>query len=118
MNYDFVTFGNHEFDHGPERLATMINQARAATGGFNIPIIATNTVFDGVQGTADDGLEALAGSHVIITDYYVKSYSSGLKVGVIGLLGKSADIDSPPTLRPSRSKAITPKDVLVEGRPT
>lgn len=95
MNYDFVTFGNHEFDYGPERLATMINQARAATGGFNIPIIATNTVFDGVQGTADDGLEALAGSHVIITDYYVKSYSSGLKVGVIGLLGKSADIDSP-----------------------
>ena len=49
MNYDLITLGNHEFDYGPKKLATMINQARDATGGFNIPIIATNTVFDGVQ---------------------------------------------------------------------
>ena len=94
MRYDLVTLGNHEFDYGPKKLAVMINTARAATGGFSIPIIATNAVFDGISGTADDDLEALNGS-VIITDYYVKTYANGLKVGVIGLMGSTADQYAP-----------------------
>ncbi len=95
MQYDLITLGNHEFDYGPEKLAVMINKAIAAAGGFSIPIIATNTVFDGISGTADDGLEALNMSGVIITDYYVKTYANGLKVGVIGLMGKTADAYAP-----------------------
>jgi 2',3'-cyclic-nucleotide 2'-phosphodiesterase (5'-nucleotidase family) len=94
MQYDLITLGNHEFDYGPEKLALMINRARDAAGGFSIPIIATNTVFDGISGTSDDGLEALNGS-VIITDYYVKTYPNGLKVGVIGLMGETADEYAP-----------------------
>lgn len=94
MGYDLITLGNHEFDYGPKKLALMINRARASTGGFSIPIIATNTVFDGIAGTDDDDLQALSGS-VIINDYYVKTYSNGLKVGVIGLMGKTADAYAP-----------------------
>jgi 2',3'-cyclic-nucleotide 2'-phosphodiesterase (5'-nucleotidase family) len=94
MQYDFITLGNHEFDYGPKKLAVMINRARASAGGFSIPIIATNTVFDGASGTDDDDLEALNGT-VIITDYYVKTYENGLKVGVIGLMGKTSDQYAP-----------------------
>ena len=94
MGYDLITLGNHEFDYGPKKLALMINRARASAGGFSIPIIATNTVFDGIAGTDDDDLQALSGS-VIINDYYVKTYSNGLKVGVIGLMGKTADAYAP-----------------------
>lgn len=94
VGYDLITLGNHEFDYGPEKLALMINTARASADGFSVPIIATNTVFDGISGTADDDLEALSGS-VIINDYYVKTYSNGLKVGVIGLMGKTADDYAP-----------------------
>jgi 5'-nucleotidase / UDP-sugar diphosphatase len=95
MQYDFTTFGNHEFDYGPKKLALMINKAKAATGGFAIPIIATNTVFDGIPGTADDDLEALNQSGAIITDYYVKTFRNGLKVGIIGLMGKKSDEYAP-----------------------
>ena len=97
MNYDLITLGNHEFDYGPKKLATMINTARAATGGFTVPIIATNTVFSGTD-TGDDDLEALNAAQIIITDSYVKSYSNGLKIGVIGIMGKSSDTDSPNAL--------------------
>ncbi len=72
MGYDLITLGNHEFDYGPKKLALMINRARASAGGFSIPIIATNTVFDGISGTDDDNLEELKGS-VIINDYYVRN---------------------------------------------
>jgi len=95
MQYDLTTLGNHEFDYGPAKLAVMINKARSASGGFAVPIIATNTVFDGVSGSADDELEALARAGVIVTNYYVKTLSNGLKVGIIGLMGKTADEYAP-----------------------
>lgn len=95
LQYDFVTLGNHEYDYGPAKLAVMINKARAQESRFATPIIATNTVFDGIRGTADDGLEDLNKAGVIITDYYVKKYNSGLKVGVIGLMGKTSDNYAP-----------------------
>jgi 2',3'-cyclic-nucleotide 2'-phosphodiesterase (5'-nucleotidase family) len=94
MQYDFITLGNHEFDYGPEKLALMINRAIASPGGFPIPIIATNTVFDAAD-IRDNGLEALNSSGVIITDYYVKTYANGLKVGVLGLMGKTSDQYAP-----------------------
>lgn len=95
MQYDLITLGNHEFDYGPEKLAVMINKARSSTDGFSVPIIATNTVFDGVSGTADDDLETLARSRVIIADSYVKTYSNGLRIGFVGLMGNTADEYAP-----------------------
>jgi 5'-nucleotidase/UDP-sugar diphosphatase len=93
MQYDLITLGNHEFDYGPAKLATMINKSKTVSG-FNIPIIASNTVFDGVTGTADDGLETLLTNGSIITTF-VKTLPNGLKIGFIGLIGSSANVDSP-----------------------
>src|SRR5450759_2386526 len=93
MNYDLITLGNHEFDYGPAKLATMINKSKTVSG-FNIPIIASNTVFDGVTGTADDGLETLKTDGKIITTY-VKTLPNGLKIVFIGLMGESSADDSP-----------------------
>jgi 5'-nucleotidase len=43
--YDATTFGNHEFDAGPEALAKAIAAAKKA--GHVPPILAANTNFDG-----------------------------------------------------------------------
>ena len=93
MDYDLITLGNHEFDYGPAKLATMINKSKTVLG-FNIPIIASNTVFDGATGTADDGLETLKANGSIITTF-VKTLPSGFKIGFIGLMGEDAANDSP-----------------------
>ena len=93
MHYDLITLGNHEFDYGPAKLATIITAAQAASG-FNVPIVASNTVFDGVIGTADDGLETLQANGSIITTF-VKTLPSGIKIGFIGLIGHDAANDSP-----------------------
>jgi 2',3'-cyclic-nucleotide 2'-phosphodiesterase (5'-nucleotidase family) len=90
MEYDVITLGNHEFDYGPQKLATMIDGARNSQDGFTVPIVATNAVFDG----AND-LEDLVDDGAIINDYYVLTHTSGLKVGVIGLMGKTADDYAP-----------------------
>ncbi|RJP91608.1 MAG: hypothetical protein C4518_07805, partial [Desulfobacteraceae bacterium] len=52
MNYDAVTFGNHEFDYGPAGLAMILNNARGEDGtGFTVPIVESNMKTDGVAGT-------------------------------------------------------------------
>jgi len=93
MEYDVITLGNHEFDYGPAKLALMINAAKNATGGFTVPIVASNTVFDSTS-VLDDDLEALKTGNVILPTY-VKTLPNGLKIGFIGLMGDSANTDSP-----------------------
>ncbi len=94
MGYDAITLGNHEFDYGPAALSTMINAAINNSAGFDVPIVATNTVFDGASGTDDDDLEALkAGGSIVET--YVKALDNGLRVGFIGLIGAEADNYAP-----------------------
>lgn len=94
MDYDVVTFGNHEFDYNPARLGTMLN--KAIEKGFDIPVVLSNTVFDGENGTDDDVLEELAsGSSPLILKTYTKILDNGIKVGFIGLVGKTADDYAP-----------------------
>jgi 5'-nucleotidase len=88
MKYDVITLGNHEWDYGPDELATMITASQNVSG-FNVPIVASNTVFDGVT-----GLEALQANGSIVTTY-VKTLPNGLKIGFIGLIGKDAASDAP-----------------------
>ena len=95
MGYDVVTLGNHEFDYGPAKLAVMIKASQDATGGFTVPIVASNTVFD-TTSAADDTLEALeTGVDPAILTTYTKTLPNGLIIGFIGLMGKSASDDSP-----------------------
>jgi 5'-nucleotidase len=83
LGYDAITLGNHEFDWTPEALAGIIGTA--TKGGFKVPLLASNMVFDS-SSTGDDKLQQLMTSGVI-KKKLVKTLPNGVKVGFFGLLG-------------------------------
>src|SRR5260370_22623448 len=96
LAYDVTTVGNHEFDYGPNNLATSIKVAAAGDG---LPtIVATNIHFSGTTGDAD--LAALfdeTGTDTTkpIHRKWVVTTKSGLKVGFIGIMGADAAAVAP-----------------------
>jgi len=87
MGYDATTFGNHEFDLGPEGLGKSIG---AAVKAGRIPaILAANTSFP-----ADE--PKLADLRRLTKEGVVRRYSvvtrGGLRFGIFGSLGKEAMI--------------------------
>jgi len=86
VGYDATTLGNHDFEWGSKALAGFIGAA--LKGGYKVPIVASNTVFD-AKDPGDDELEALKTSGAIVTKL-VKTLDNGLKVGLFGLMGKEA----------------------------
>jgi 2',3'-cyclic-nucleotide 2'-phosphodiesterase (5'-nucleotidase family) len=91
--YDAVTFGNHEFDYGPDFLATLIDNALASATPFDVPILSSNAILNELQ-SGDDALAAHfeAGT---IADRLVLELDNGLRVGILGILGPGATADSP-----------------------
>jgi 5'-nucleotidase / UDP-sugar diphosphatase len=87
MGYDATTFGNHEFDLGPDGLGKSIAVA-AAVGRVPV-VVASNSSFAGGDPTLTD-LERLSGAGVIRR--YVVIERGGLRFGIFGLLGKEAQI--------------------------
>src|ERR1017187_9188701 len=87
MGYDATTFGNHEFDFGPDGLGTSIDVA--AKAGRTPPIIVSNTDF-----SKDDltlvALQRLSKDGVIRR--YLVIERGGIRFGIFGLLGKEAAI--------------------------
>ena len=80
MGYDAITLGNHEFDHGPARLA-----ASLAAAGFPHPsngtaIVATNMRTPEGHPLAERGVRRT----------HLDTLSNGLRVGFIGLMGRGA----------------------------
>ena len=92
MEYDAVTLGNHEFDWSPAGLAMLLSNA--ANNGFDVPVLATNTITDGIAGTGDDGIEYLTGQGVIVNKKIIDLPCGG-KIGVLGLMGEDADDKAP-----------------------
>jgi 5'-nucleotidase len=90
LEYDAVTLGNHEFDWGPQRLADMIAAARDS--GFATPIVTSNMVFSDTA-TEDDDLAAFSG-HAIVAHTVIEPVS-GLKIGLLGLMGEDAAAVAP-----------------------
>ncbi len=87
MGYDAVTLGNHEFDWSPSGLAMML--ANGAASGFNVPVVASNTLIpegNPLQAIKDAGL---------IVEKKVIEYPYGVKVGVLGIMGRDADSKAP-----------------------
>ncbi|MBO4219282.1 MAG: bifunctional metallophosphatase/5'-nucleotidase [Erysipelotrichaceae bacterium] len=78
MNYDLVTFGNHEFDYGMERLSELI-----AMAGFKT--VATNVRYTG------SGRSVFAD----IPEYVIMDFG-GRKVAFIGVLTPASITDSTP----------------------
>ncbi len=91
MGYNATTIGNHEYDWGTAGLAGIY--AGAVQNGFTVPVVATNTIFD-PDDEADDGLEALKESGVIV-EKHVMTLSNGLKIGFLGQMGEQADWMAP-----------------------
>ena len=82
---DVTTFGNHDFDLGPEGTAQAITVA--AKAGRVPAVVASNTDF-----TANDA--TLAGLQRLAKDEVVRRYfvieRGGMRFGIFGLLGKEA----------------------------
>ena len=85
MGYDATTFGNHDFDLGPEGLGKSIDAAKKA--GRVPVIIASNTNVMGSDPTLAE-LQRLA-KDGIIRPYQVIE-RGGIRFGLFGLLGKEA----------------------------
>jgi 5'-nucleotidase len=85
MGYDATTFGNHEFDFGPDGLGQSIRVA--AKAGHVPPVVASNTNFDGKDATLAD-LQRLAKDGVIRRHLVIERGS--VRFGIFGLLGKEA----------------------------
>jgi 5'-nucleotidase/UDP-sugar diphosphatase len=85
MGYDATTFGNHEFDFGPDGLGQSIGVA--AEAGRVPAILASNTHFDGKDATLAD-LQRLAKDGVIRRHLVIER--GGVRFGIFGLLGKEA----------------------------
>lgn len=87
--YDIVTLGNHEFDYGPDLLASYLRGIGYPDMAAQVPIVATNTV---IPDGHDLGNVGIQGTHV-------KRLSNGLIVGFFGLMGVHAS-DVAPMARP------------------
>jgi len=85
MGCDVTTFGNHDFDLGPDGTAQAI--AVAAKAGRVPPVVASNTDFSANEPT-------LAGLQQLARDGLVRRYlvieRGGMRFGIFGLLGKEA----------------------------
>ncbi|MBU1170739.1 MAG: metallophosphoesterase [Proteobacteria bacterium] len=97
MGYDAITIGNHELDYGPGPLGGFFYLAIGDYPGvskFNVPVVASNMVTDSAPGTGDDYLEGLKAAGVI-KDSLMLTLANGVKVGILGFLGKKAESDAP-----------------------
>ena len=87
MGYDATTFGNHEFDLGPDGLGKSIGVA--AKAGRVPAVLASNTNFSKDDATLAD-LQRLAKDGVIRR--YLVIERGGIRFGIFGLLGKEAQV--------------------------
>jgi 5'-nucleotidase/UDP-sugar diphosphatase len=87
MGFDATTFGNHEFDLGPDGLGKSIGAA--AKAGLFPPMLSSNADFTKQDPTLAD-LQRLAKEQVIRRHLVIER--GGLRFGLFGLLGKEAQI--------------------------
>lgn len=85
MGYDATTFGNHEFDLGPDGLGSTI--AKAAAAGFVPAVVVSNTNLSAAEPRLAT-LKQLAAENILRT--YTVIERGGLRFGIIGLIGYDA----------------------------
>ena len=90
MGYEVTCFGNHEFDFGPEWLATVINTSHSK--GEIPQILVGNAMFD-KKDLRDDALEKLFSDNVIARKLIITK--DDVKFGFFSILGKDAVKDAP-----------------------
>jgi 5'-nucleotidase len=87
MGYDATTFGNHDFDLGPDGLGRSISVA--AKAGRVPAVLSSNTSFAKQDVTLAD-LQRLTRDGVIRRNMVIER--GGIRFGIFGLLGKEAQI--------------------------
>ncbi|MDR2009525.1 MAG: bifunctional metallophosphatase/5'-nucleotidase [Bacteroidales bacterium] len=90
MGYDVVSFGNHEFDYGPEVISNIINSARK---NGDIPRLTLANVKFNDKSEDDNSFEELY-KEKIISPYQICEIN-GLKIGIFGILGENANKVAP-----------------------
>ena len=85
MGYDATTFGNHEFDLGPDGLAKAI--AVAGKAGRIPVVLSSNSDFAGSDPTLL-GLQQLARAGLVRRYFVIER--GGIRFGLFGVLGKEA----------------------------
>ncbi len=85
MGYDATTFGNHDFDLGPDGTALAI--AAAAKAGRLPIVVASNTDFSAGDMTLA-GLQRLAKDGLVRRHFVIER--GGIRFGLFGVLGKEA----------------------------
>jgi 5'-nucleotidase / UDP-sugar diphosphatase len=85
IGFDATTFGNHDFDLGPEGTAQSI--AVAVKAGQVPAVVASNTNFSADDATLT-GLQRLAKEGIIRR--YLVIERGGIRFGIFGVLGKEA----------------------------
>ena len=87
MGYDATTFGNHEFDLGPDGLGKAIGVASKA--GRIPAVLSSNTDFSGSDPTLTE-LQQLSKAGMVRR--YLVIERGGVRFGLFGVLGKEAQI--------------------------
>jgi 5'-nucleotidase / UDP-sugar diphosphatase len=87
MGYDATTFGNHEFDLGPDGLGKAIGVASKA--GKIPAVLSSNTDFSANDATLTE-LRQLSKAELIRR--YLVIERGGIRFGLLGVLGKEAQI--------------------------
>jgi 5'-nucleotidase / UDP-sugar diphosphatase len=105
MGYDATTFGNHDYDLGPDGMAVAIGVA--ADAGRIPAVVASNTDFSGSDPSLS-GLKALARDGVVRRHAVIER--GGVRFGLFGLLGKEA------VLYTGGAGAITFPDAVETGK--
>jgi 5'-nucleotidase len=85
MGYDAIALGNHEYEFGPEWLASVINTSRL--NGEIPSLLASNAIFD-KKDKKDDALEKLFSDNIIGRKLILTK--DGIKIGIFSILGKDA----------------------------
>ncbi len=80
IGYDAATIGNHEFDYGPDKLASYLFRAGYPESHVKLPLLASNLVIP--EGHALNG--------IAFPENKLITLPNGLKIGIFGLLGPQA----------------------------
>lgn len=80
IGYDAATIGNHEFDYGPDKLASYLFRAGYPENHSKLPLLASNLVIP-----ADHSLQGIG-----FPEQTIIALPNDLKIGIFGLLGPEA----------------------------
>jgi 5'-nucleotidase / UDP-sugar diphosphatase len=109
VGYDVVALGNHDFDFGLDKYATIV---RNAVKRGEIPVLLTGNAVIDPDNQADDEFEALINDGLI--KRFIITEKEGLRIGIFSLMGKDADESAPYASPVTFSKIIPAAKKLVK----